>query len=120
MLKLSKIINKPLYLILILSFFIININAQLSGDPGEIIALEVEENDKENIFTINIEGLLYELIPLPYSNQGEFIKHEDKSIYINKKDFGESRISIENKSLVDLNKEDSDRAFKESQIIKRL
>ena len=118
MLKLRKIINKPLYLILILSFFIINIDAQLSGDPGEIIAVEIKKNDKENIFTINIEGLLYQLIPLPYSNQGEFIKYEDKSIYINKKDFGESRISIENKSLVDLNKEDSDRAFKESKIIK--
>ena len=53
MLKLRKIINKPLYLILILSFFIINIDAQLSGDPGEIIAVEIEKNDKENIFTIN-------------------------------------------------------------------
>ena len=65
MLKLRKIINKPLYLILILSFFIINIDAQLSGDPGEIIAVEIEKNDKENIFTINIEGLLYQLIHLP-------------------------------------------------------
>ena len=104
---------------MVLFFFVININAQLSGDPGEIIAVKTEENFKESVYTINFEGLLYQLIPLPYSNQGEYIKHEDKSIFINKKDFGESRISIENTSLVDLNKEDSDRAYKESQIIKK-
>ena len=116
--KLKIIINKSYCLTLIASLFIIDINAQLSGDPGQIIAVKVEENLKGIDYAISIEGSLYQLIPLPYGNQGEYIKHEGKSIYINKRDFGESRIFIENTSLVDLNKEDSDRAFKESKIIK--
>ena len=114
--KLKIIINKSYCLTLIASLFIIDINAELSGDPGQIIAVKVEENLKGIDYAISIEGSLYQLIPLPYSNQGEYIKHEGKSIYINKRDFGESRISIENTSLVDLNKEDSDRAFKLSLI----
>ena len=39
-------------------------------------------------------------------------------LFIQKKDFGESRIKIENTSMVSLSEEDSQRAYKESQIIK--
>ena len=42
--KLKIIINKSYCLTLIASFLITNINAQLSGDPGEIIAVKAEEN----------------------------------------------------------------------------
>ena len=56
--KLKIIINKSYCLTLIASFFIIDINAQLSGDPGEIIAVKAEENLEGSDYAINIEGSL--------------------------------------------------------------
>ncbi len=102
---------------LILIFFIFETEAQLNGDPGSIIAVEVNKNFKDKGFTIDFEGVKYKLIPLPFNKQGEYISHDDNKIFINKKDFGESRITIENTSLVDLNQTDLDRAYKESKII---
>jgi murein DD-endopeptidase MepM/ murein hydrolase activator NlpD len=57
------------------------------------------------------------MIALPYDKQGQFIKFNDRTILINEKDFGESRISIKNTSMVDLSPEDSLRALEESKII---
>jgi murein DD-endopeptidase MepM/ murein hydrolase activator NlpD len=57
------------------------------------------------------------MIALPYYKQGQFIKFNDRTILINEKDFGESRISIKNTSMVDLSPEDSLRALEESKII---
>ena len=57
------------------------------------------------------------MIALPYDKQGQFIKFNDRVILINKKDFGESRITIKNTSMVDLSPEDSIRASEESKII---
>ena len=54
--KLKIIINKSYCLTLIASLFIIDINAQLSGDPGQIIAVKVEENLKGIDYAISIEG----------------------------------------------------------------
>tara|TARA_B000000475_G_scaffold255340_1_gene234959 strand:+ start:2283 stop:3077 length:795 start_codon:yes stop_codon:yes gene_type:complete len=110
-------IKRTFYLKLILFFFVVNVDAELSGDPGEIIAVSAVDDNKENAFIFKVNDLFYELIPLPFNNQGEFIRHGDTNIYVNKKDFGESRITIANTSMVDLNKEDSDRVFKESKII---
>ncbi len=103
---------------LVLSFN--NIDASISGDPGEIIAIKVNnENITTNNLRINIKGEIYELIPLPFNKQGESILVNNKNILVNKKDFGESRIKIENTSMVSLSEEDSKRAYKESQIIKK-
>ena len=54
--KLKIIINKSYCLILIASFFIININAQLSGDPGQIIAVKVEENLKGSAYVFFVSS----------------------------------------------------------------
>ena len=99
-------------------FYSLNIFADISGYPGEIIALKSSDSDKENNLTIQIEGSLYKLIPLPYEKQDSSIKIDGQSIFIKKKDFGESRITIKNDSMVNLNKKDSERAYKESQIIR--
>jgi murein DD-endopeptidase MepM/ murein hydrolase activator NlpD len=59
------------------------------------------------------------MIALPYDKQGQFIKFNDRVILINKKDFGESRITIKNASMVDLSPEDSIRTREESKIINK-
>ena len=106
-------------IILSLTFLINKIDASISGDPGEIIAIKVTNNNKTTTnLTVNIEGDIYELIPLPFDKQGESILINNESIYVNNKDFGESRIKIENTSMVSLSEKDSQRAYKESQIIK--
>ena len=99
-------------------FYSLNIFADISGNPGEIIPLKASNSDKENNLTIQIEGSLYKLIPLPYEKQDSSINIDGQSIFIKKKDFGESRITIKNDSMVNLNKKDSERAYKESQIIR--
>jgi len=95
-------------------------NASISGDPGEIIAIKVDnKNIPTNNLTVNIDDDIYELIPLPFDKQGgSILINNNESIYVNNKDFGESRIKIENTSMVSLSKADSRRAYKESQIIK--
>ena len=108
------------YFLIVISLILItnNIYASISGDPGEIIAIRV---NNENIVTdnirIKIKSDIYELIPLPFNKQGESILVNNKNILIKKKDFGESRIKIENTSMVSLSEEDSQRAYKESKII---
>ena len=54
---------------------------------------------------------------IEYYQAGQYV--DDEKININQKDFGESRITIENNSMVNLSKEDSDRTFKESKIIQK-
>jgi len=99
-------------------FYSLNIFGDISGSPGEIIALKASDSDKENNLIIQIEGSFYKLIPLPYEKQDSLISVDDQSIFIKKRDFGESRITIKNDSMVNLNKMDSERAFKESKIIR--
>ena len=108
------------YFLMIILLMLIpdNIYASISGNPGEIIAIKVNnENIVNDSLRIKIKDDVYELIPLPFNKQGESILVNNKTILINKKDFGESRIKIENTSMVNLSDEDSQRAYKESQII---
>ncbi len=109
-----------LYLVLI-SFFANteNIILERSGDPGEIIAIKASKDDIGENLTIKINGSLYKLIALPYNKQNKSIYIDEVKIKINQKDFGESRITIQNNSMIDLSKEDIDRTFRESQIIQK-
>ena len=98
----------------------INILSDLSGDPGEIIAVKLNQNEVVNShLIIEKEGVLYAMIALPFDKQGKSIKFNNRNILINEKNFGESRITIENTSMVNLSSEDSLRVFKESQLIKK-
>jgi murein DD-endopeptidase MepM/ murein hydrolase activator NlpD len=112
----NKLKNFSLCYICLISF---SINAERFGDPGEIIALKASGDDIDKYLTVKINESLYKLIPLPFEKQNESIYVDDVKININQKDFGESRITIENNSMVNLSKEDSDRAFKESKIIQK-
>jgi murein DD-endopeptidase MepM/ murein hydrolase activator NlpD len=104
----NKIKNSSLCYICLISFFI---NAERFGDPGEIIAIKASSNDLDKYLTVEINETLYKLIPLPFEKQNDSIYVDGEKININQKDFGESRITIENNSMVNLSKEDSDRAF---------
>ena len=78
----------------------LNILAELSGYPGEIYALKVENQEISSNLIIKIDGDSYKLIPLPFNKQGKTIKVNDRDILIKEKDFGESRITITNTSTV--------------------
>ena len=112
----NKFKNFSLCYVCFISFFI---NADKFGDPGEIIAIKASSNDLDKYLTVEIGESLYKLIPLPFEKQNDSINVDGEKININQKDFGESRITIENNSMVNLSKKDSDRAFKEYKIIQK-
>ena len=112
----NKFKNFSLCYVCFISFFIY---ADKFGDPGEIIAIKASSNDLDKYLTVEIGESLYKLIPLPFEKQNDSIYVDGEKININQKDFGESRITIENNSMVNLSKEDSDRAFKEYKIIQK-
>ena len=112
----NKLKNSSLCSMCLISLFI---NAEKFGDPGEIIAIKASGNDLDKYLTVEINKSLYKLIPLPFEKQNGSIYVDGEKININKKDFGESRITIENNSMVNLSKKDSDRAFKEYKIIQK-
>ena len=78
MLKLKKMIKQLDLFKLIFIFFIFETEAQLNGDPGSIIAIEVNKNYEDKGFTIDFNGIKYKLIPLPFNKQGEYISHYNK------------------------------------------
>ena len=99
-----------------------NLHADFIGVPGEIIAIKLNEKSNklsDNDLIINSNGAEYAVLPVPYSANDTVIKKGNYSIKVKKKDFGESRITITNSSMVDLNKSDSDRAYKEALLIKK-
>jgi murein DD-endopeptidase MepM/ murein hydrolase activator NlpD len=113
-------LRKINYLIIILSSVIqINLYAELQGTPGEVFPVLVKPNKAYKNLTVEIDGSVYELLPLPFSKQGQYIEIGDKNIYVIEKDFGESRITIQDSSKVTLSDEDTQRAYKESQLIRK-
>ena len=58
------------------------------------------------------------LVPLPFNKQGSFVEINDIKIFVNEKNFGESRINVDS-SMVTLSKENQERAKKESEIINK-
>ena len=110
---------KYLIVILISLLVSLNITGGYSGDPGEVYAIKLsQDEDVSSHLIIEKDGIRFAIVALPYNKQGEFIKFYDKNIFINNKDFGESRITIKNTSMVNLSPEDSIRASKESKIIR--
>jgi len=113
-------LKKINYLLISLSFVIqINLHAELHGNPGEVFPILVKPSKAYKNLTVKIDGSEYELVALPFSKQGQYIKIGDKNIYITEKDFGESRITIQDSSKVTLSDKDVQRTYKESQLIKK-
>lgn len=110
--------NKKI-LIIYLAIFFTNIHAKNIVVPGELIAIKLNDDTKEfnsKQLTIDYGIDTYIIFPIAH-NQKEF-KFNNQIIKIQEKDFGESRITINNLSLVDLNDADAQRAAKESRLIR--
>ena len=106
----------------ILIFFIsLGLKSEIVVDPGEMVAIKLStcpDIKKEKVFLYTFNKTEYAVIPSPFSKNSRLIDNYCVPIKINKKDFGESRITILDESKVDLSEEDSQRAYKESQLIR--
>ena len=91
---------------------------KLSGDPGEIFALRLDKEKLNDYMIIDRDGIKFVLVPLPFNKQGSFVEINDIKIFVNEKNFGESRINVDS-SMVTLSKENQERAKKESEIINK-
>ena len=114
--------NNILYLLLFLfTTFSAPIKSDIVGVPGEIIAIKLADDSKVHEtqqLIINYKNTKYLIVPIPFVKKNTVLNIKEFAIKIDKKDFGESRITIANESMVTLSKEDSDRAYKESLLIK--
>jgi len=103
-------------------FFISSVlNSEIVVDPGEMIAVKIStcpDLKNKEIFFYTFNNIEYAIIPSPFSKNSRVISGYCAPIKVNKKDFGESRITILDASKVNLSEEDSQRAYKESQLIK--
>ena len=107
---------------LFLVFFISSeLKSEIFADPGEIVAIKTSTcpgiKNKE-VFFYTFNKIEYAIIPSPFSKNSRLTDNYCVPIKVNKKDFGESRITILDESKVNLSEEDSQRAYKESQLIR--
>ena len=106
----------------LLFLYSFNLFSEISIDPGEIFSIKVDDcpdiKTREELF-INFEGIEYAILPAPFSKEELILNDYCFPIKVKKKKFGESRITIKDASKVNLSKSDSDRAFKESKLIKQ-
>ena len=113
--------NKAFYSFFSLLLYANFCQSALSGVPGEVIAVgghgAISKLD-QRFLEINFKDQNYILFAIPYSASNESKQFDGIDINIIKKDFGESRITIEDLSKVDLSKEDADRAYKEAMQIR--
>ena len=101
---------------LLLTFFISSeLKSELVVDPGEMVAIKIStcpDIKNKEIFFYTFNEIEYAIIPSPFSKNSNVINSYCVPIKINKKDFGESRITILDFSKVNLSEEDSQRAYK--------
>jgi len=114
-----RLLKSRNFLIVSISAFCCLVYTETVATPGELIAIKLNENAQEyssNNLIIEQGKNKYMIIPVAH-DQKEIIIGKYK-IKVLEKDFGESRITISNLSMVDLNNEDMERAYKESQLIR--
>ena len=106
-----------LFIILISS----GLKSEVVVDPGEMVAVKIStcpDIKNKEIFFYTYNNIEYAIIPSPFSKDSRVLNSYCVPIKINKKNFGESRITILDISKVNLSEEDSQRAYKESQLIR--
>ena len=112
--------NNYFFKYIILFSLSLNLLSENIGQPGELFAIKVDINNfDETTSFIKINDSFYKLVPLSYLKQGEYVEFNNSRIFIQKKDFGESRITITNNALVNLSDQDRERTINESSIIKK-
>ena len=100
---------------LVLFFFSSSIFAvTYVGGSGSIFALPVPSGYISNEYVLlEIDGRSYVIAGMPYVQEERVIKIVDKTIKVLPVNYGESRITIENNSLVNPSSSDQERAAKE-------
>jgi len=107
-----------IFLALVLSS---ELKSEIVVDPGEMIAIKTAscpDIKNKQVFFYVFNKIEYAIVPSPFTKNSKLINTYCVPIKVNKKNFGESRITISDTSKVNLSKEDAQRAYKESQIIK--
>lgn len=107
--------------LLFIIFISSGLKSEIVVDPGEMVAVKIStcpDIKNEEIFFYTFNNIEYAIIPSPFSKDSRVLSSYCVPIKINKKDFGESRITILDVSKVNLSEEDSQRAYKESQLIR--
>ena len=88
------------------------------GDSGGIFALPVSSDYISNDYLLfEIDGKSYVIAGMPYVLEEKVIKIDDKEIKVLPVNYGESRITIENDSLVNPSSSDQERAAKERKLL---
>ena len=88
------------------------------GDSGGIFALPVSSESISNDYLLfEIDGKSYVIAGMPYVLEEKVIKIDDKEIKVLPVNYGESRITIENDSLVNPSSSDQERAAKERKLL---
>ncbi len=107
--------------LLFIIFISSGLKSEIVVDPGEMVAVKIStcpDIKNKEIFFYTFNNIEYAIIPSPFSKGSRVLSSYCVPIKINKKDFGESRITILDVSKVNLSEEDSQRAYKESQLIR--
>lgn len=107
--------------LLFIIFISSGLKSEIVVDPGEMVAVKIStcpDIKNKEIFLYTFNNIEYAIIPSPFSKDSRVLSSYCVPIKINKKDFGESRITILDVSKVNLSEEDSQRAYKESQLIR--
>ena len=97
------------------------LKSEIVVDPGEMIAIKTASCPgikNKQVFFYVFNKIEYAIVPSPFTKNSKLINTYCVPIKVNKKNFGESRITISDTSKVNLSDEDAQRAYKESQIIK--
>ena len=88
------------------------------GSSGGIFAIPVsKEYESKEYLLFEIDGRSYTVIGMPYVLEEKIIKIDDKQIKVLPINYGESRITIENDSLVNPSLSDQERAAKERKLL---
>ena len=91
---------------------------EYEGDSGGIFALPVSNEYKSNEYLLfEIDGKSYVIAGMPYVLEERVIKIDDRRIKVLPVNYGESRITIENNSLVNPSSSDQERAAKERKLL---
>ncbi|MBD62972.1 MAG: hypothetical protein CMD68_02715 [Gammaproteobacteria bacterium] len=90
----------------------------LEGISGEIIAIPAAINSKNDLLTFKTSSGRKQLVSLPFVKQDLIITRHHVDVKVNYENFGESRITINDLTKVNLSEEDQSRANREALEIK--
>ena len=114
--KISKYLK---FTLLLLACISLQAEKLIEGQSGEIIAIPADSMLASNKFLIKSKLGLFQLVGLPFVKQDQIITRHSKDVKVKWVNFGESRITITDKSKVTLSPINQKRANREAIEIKK-